>query len=279
MLIEFDVGLHRCGTRTHEEAIALARRSSACPACACVAYSATRATACSSPTGGCGAKRRRPPTTRCSGSSTNSTTRPAHGDRRRRRTRHLGHHRRQPAHHRDPRRLLHLHGRVPPQPRPRLRGRTHGARDIISRSGPMAVLDGGRKAIGIDRTLPELIGGEAVIRFEHGEHFIHEEHTAIVLRDGAEPRHRRPRRADARLRTDDRQPLRHLLRCRRRPYPRRLANRRALRKRERRSGVRWSAIARECSPRVEHVGEHVAGAPLEIDLTGEPGREPDPSCS
>ena len=57
---------------------------------------------------------------------------------------------------------------------------------IISRSGPMAVLDVGRKAIGIDRTLPELIGGEAVIRYEHGEHFIHEEHTAIVLRDGAE---------------------------------------------------------------------------------------------
>jgi len=56
---------------------------------------------------------------------------------------------------------------------------------IIARSGSMAVLDVGRKAIGIDRTLPELIGGKAVVRYEHGEHFIHEEHTAIVLDDDA----------------------------------------------------------------------------------------------
>jgi len=56
---------------------------------------------------------------------------------------------------------------------------------IISRSGTMAVLDVGRKAIGIDRTVPVLIGGQAEVRFEHGEHFIHEEHTAIVLAEGA----------------------------------------------------------------------------------------------
>jgi D-serine deaminase-like pyridoxal phosphate-dependent protein len=56
---------------------------------------------------------------------------------------------------------------------------------VISRNGSLAVLDCGRKAIGIDRTLPELVSGEAVVRFEHGEHFIHEEHTAIVLNPGA----------------------------------------------------------------------------------------------
>ena len=56
---------------------------------------------------------------------------------------------------------------------------------IISRAGEMAVLDVGRKAIGIDRTLPELVGGGAAIRYEHGEHFIHEEHTAIVLDAGS----------------------------------------------------------------------------------------------
>ncbi len=52
---------------------------------------------------------------------------------------------------------------------------------IISRSGTMAVLDCGRKSIGIDRTPPELVGTRGSIRYEHGEYFIHEEHTAIEL--------------------------------------------------------------------------------------------------
>jgi D-serine deaminase-like pyridoxal phosphate-dependent protein len=52
---------------------------------------------------------------------------------------------------------------------------------IISRSGSTAVLDAGRKSIGIDRTPPELVGTKGRIRFEHGEHFIHEEHIAIEL--------------------------------------------------------------------------------------------------
>ncbi|MGC9963760.1 MAG: alanine racemase [Acidimicrobiales bacterium] len=56
---------------------------------------------------------------------------------------------------------------------------------IISKSGAMAVLDCGRKSIGIDRTPPELVGVKGAIRFEHGEYFIHEEHTAIEL-DAAE---------------------------------------------------------------------------------------------
>jgi D-serine deaminase-like pyridoxal phosphate-dependent protein len=52
---------------------------------------------------------------------------------------------------------------------------------VISRSGDMAVLDCGRKSIGIDRTLPEVVSGEGVIMYAHGEHFIHEEHTALEL--------------------------------------------------------------------------------------------------
>jgi D-serine deaminase-like pyridoxal phosphate-dependent protein len=52
---------------------------------------------------------------------------------------------------------------------------------VISRTGDMAVVDCGRKAIGIDRAVPELVGSRGEVRFEHGEHFIHEEHTALML--------------------------------------------------------------------------------------------------
>jgi D-serine deaminase-like pyridoxal phosphate-dependent protein len=54
---------------------------------------------------------------------------------------------------------------------------------IISRTGDMAVLDCGRKSIGIDRTPPELVDAHGTVRFEHGEHFLHEEHTGIELED------------------------------------------------------------------------------------------------
>lgn len=54
---------------------------------------------------------------------------------------------------------------------------------IVSRHGSMAVLDCGRKSIGIDRATPELVGVEGAVRFEHGEHFVHEEHTAVELAD------------------------------------------------------------------------------------------------
>jgi D-serine deaminase-like pyridoxal phosphate-dependent protein len=57
---------------------------------------------------------------------------------------------------------------------------------IISRTGDMAVVDCGRKAIGIDRAVPELVGSRGEVRFEHGEHFIHEEHTALMLEDEPE---------------------------------------------------------------------------------------------
>ena len=56
---------------------------------------------------------------------------------------------------------------------------------IISRDGALAVLDCGRKSIGIDRTPPEVVGGAATVRFEHGEYFVHEEHTALELAAGS----------------------------------------------------------------------------------------------
>ena len=57
---------------------------------------------------------------------------------------------------------------------------------VISRTGDMAVVDCGRKSIGIDRAVPELVGTRGEVRFEHGEHFIHEEHTALMLADEPE---------------------------------------------------------------------------------------------
>ena len=56
---------------------------------------------------------------------------------------------------------------------------------VVSRTGDTVVLDCGRKSIGIDRTLPEVVGGHGAIRFDHGEHFIHEEHTGLDLVAGS----------------------------------------------------------------------------------------------
>jgi D-serine deaminase-like pyridoxal phosphate-dependent protein len=56
---------------------------------------------------------------------------------------------------------------------------------VIHRSGDLAVLDCGRKSIGTDRTPPEVVGGAGTLRFEHGEYFVHEEHTAIDLPPGS----------------------------------------------------------------------------------------------
>jgi D-serine deaminase-like pyridoxal phosphate-dependent protein len=56
---------------------------------------------------------------------------------------------------------------------------------VISRHGNVAILDCGRKSIGIDRTLPEVVSGEGTIMYAHGEHFIHEEHTALELDEGS----------------------------------------------------------------------------------------------
>jgi D-serine deaminase-like pyridoxal phosphate-dependent protein len=56
---------------------------------------------------------------------------------------------------------------------------------IISRTGGMVVIDVGRKAIGIDRTPPEVVGDQGAIRIEYGQHFIHEEHTGLELVPGS----------------------------------------------------------------------------------------------
>jgi D-serine deaminase-like pyridoxal phosphate-dependent protein len=56
---------------------------------------------------------------------------------------------------------------------------------IISRTDDMVVIDVGRKAIGIDRTPPEVVGDQAKIRVEYGQHFIHEEHTGLELAPGS----------------------------------------------------------------------------------------------
>jgi D-serine deaminase-like pyridoxal phosphate-dependent protein len=56
---------------------------------------------------------------------------------------------------------------------------------VIHRSGDLAVLDCGRKSIGTDRTPPEVVGGVGTLRFEHGEYFVHEEHTALDLPPGS----------------------------------------------------------------------------------------------
>jgi D-serine deaminase-like pyridoxal phosphate-dependent protein len=56
---------------------------------------------------------------------------------------------------------------------------------IVSRTDDMVVLDVGRKAIGIDRTPPEVVGDQGKIRIEYGQHFIHEEHTGLELVAGS----------------------------------------------------------------------------------------------
>ena len=53
---------------------------------------------------------------------------------------------------------------------------------VISRHGDLAVLDAGRKSIGIDRTPPEVVSGEGVLRYEYGVPFIHEEHIGLSWR-------------------------------------------------------------------------------------------------
>jgi D-serine deaminase-like pyridoxal phosphate-dependent protein len=56
---------------------------------------------------------------------------------------------------------------------------------VIARHDDVAILDCGRKSIGIDRTLPEVVSGDGAIMYAHGEHFVHEEHTALELRPGS----------------------------------------------------------------------------------------------
>lgn len=54
---------------------------------------------------------------------------------------------------------------------------------VTSRTGDSAVVDCGRKSIGIDRAVPELVGDVAKIKFDHGEYAIHEEHVVLTVRE------------------------------------------------------------------------------------------------
>ena len=100
---------------------------------------------------------------------------------------------------------------------------------IMSRSGDTAVLDCGRKAFGLDRGLPEIVGGVASVHFEHGEHSVHEEHLVLDLPEGSRLVGGRPHRARTKLCPHHRQSLRHVPRGRRLPSRRRVADPRPLR--------------------------------------------------
>lgn len=56
---------------------------------------------------------------------------------------------------------------------------------VTARHGGIAVLDCGRKSIGIDRAAPVVVSGPGSVRYEHGEHFIHEEHTVLDVPTGS----------------------------------------------------------------------------------------------
>lgn len=57
------------------------------------------------------------------------------------------------------------------------------AATVTSSTGDSAVVDCGRKSIGIDRAVPDLVGNAAKIKFDHGEYAIHEEHVVLTLRE------------------------------------------------------------------------------------------------
>ena len=60
------------------------------------------------------------------------------------------------------------------------------AATVTSRTGENAVVDCGRKSIGIDRAVPELMGDVGEIKFDHGEYAIHEEHVVLKLRESSD---------------------------------------------------------------------------------------------
>jgi D-serine deaminase-like pyridoxal phosphate-dependent protein len=57
------------------------------------------------------------------------------------------------------------------------------AATVTSCTGRNAVVDCGRKSIGIDRAVPELLGDIGEVKFDHGEYAIHEEHVVLTLRE------------------------------------------------------------------------------------------------
>ena len=214
VLVEIDVGLHRAGVRGVEPAAELAQLVEGLAGAA-----ASRAVRLRGPLHararprGAGPQsegRQRAP---AGARRRDGTARALDRDRRRRRPRHLGHHRRQPADHRDPRRLLHLLRRLPPQSRPRLRPGADGA--LEDHLPPWR--DGGaRQRPQVDRDRPGAAG--AGRRGRRGplrtRRAFHPRGAHRGRARGRRPRSRRHRPADARLLADHGQFLRLLLRRR-----------------------------------------------------------------
>ena len=186
VLVELDVGLHRSGRAlASRPPWRSARSSTDCPGSACAGSSATRATACSSPTGRCasegpGGERRAARAVDAFDAHGLATAVVAAGGlgtwditgaNPRITEIHAGSYVFSDAFHRN----------LVPGFEPALTVLA----TVIARHGDVAIADCGRKSIGIDRTPPEVLDGQGSVRFEHGEHFVHEEHTAIDLAPGS----------------------------------------------------------------------------------------------
>ena len=212
VLVEIDVGLHRAGVRGVEprrRAGGAGRAASA--VCRCEGRSATRATACSSPIARSGSARRRPPTRICSSSSTRWSARglateivaagglgtwDITGANPRITEIHAGSYIFSDAFHRN----------LVPGFDPALTVLVDGSSRAMERwrcSTPAASRSGSTGC------RPSWSASTGAVRFEHGEHFIHEEHIGVELDDGR-ARSRRHGSADARLLADHGQFLRLL---------------------------------------------------------------------
>ena len=95
----------------------------------------------------------------------------------------MGHHRRQPADHRDSCRFVHLQRCVSPHPRAGIRSGAHGARHRSSpRTATWPSRLRGASRSGSTARRRRWSAARGTIRNEYGECFIHEEHTASSWR-------------------------------------------------------------------------------------------------
>ncbi len=80
---------------------------------------------------------------------------------------------------------------LPPEANPGDQGQLGSGKEsdrqatLTSRTGKNAVVDCGRKSIGIDRAVPELPGHVGEVKFDHGEYAIHEEHAVLALSENS----------------------------------------------------------------------------------------------
>ncbi len=100
---------------------------------------------------------------------------------------------------------------------------------VMSRSGDTAVLDCGRKAFGLDRGLPEIVGGGRLGALRARRALGARGAPRARSAGGLAARGGRPHRARTKLRPHHRQSLRHVPRGRRLPGRRRVADPRPLR--------------------------------------------------